>query len=125
MTPVLLVIDDDDLIAEMVRYALKPLLDSITLHIAADLSEDLIRLSPTMILTDLKLAHSSGEETLALLRGYFPTTPIIPMSGVRPSAMSLWEQKYQLSPFLSKDDLLTGLHPIVKPLIQPQQAVAE
>lgn len=125
MTPVLLVIDDDDLIAEMVRYVLKPLLDSITLHIAADLSEDLSRLSPTMILTDLKLAHSSGEETLALLRGYFPTTPIVPMSGVCPSEMSLWQQKYHLSPFLSKDVLLTGLHPLVKAQMRPQQAVAE
>ena len=112
--PLLLVIDDDDLIAEMVRYALTPLLSTIRIHVSPDIDDALGKLSPTLIISDLRLTATKGEATLIRLREVFPTQVIVPMSGVAPSEMDTWQQRYQLAPFLSKDHLLTGLLSVVE-----------
>lgn len=112
--PLLLVIDDDDLIAEMVRYTLTPLSSTLRLQFSPDIHHDPGDLFPSLILSDLRLKFTNGEATLIRLRDVFPTQAIIPMSGVEPLDMGTWQQKYRLAPFLLKDHLLTGLLPLVE-----------
>jgi DNA-binding NarL/FixJ family response regulator len=114
MIHTLLLIDDDDIIQEMVRYALKPILKEIQLVVHTDITEALTDIHADLILVDLSLPLSDDAETLAKIRTLFPTNAIIPISGVMPLEIDEWIGKYQLKAFLSKDDLLTELLPIIQ-----------
>jgi len=114
----ILIIDDDLIINEMVRYALKPLIDTIHVDIETDITPALSEISPDLILVDLRLPSSTDAGTLLKLRQIFPSQAIVPISGVTPLKIHSWIETYKLEPFLSKDHLLRDLLTIVQTYIK-------
>lgn len=112
--PTLLIIDDDELITDMISYILTPILDGVTLLFRHDISNDLISLNPTLVLSDLDLGTSSGETTLTRLRGVFPVEPLVIMSGMEPVQIQDWIRDYRIAHFIPKDTLMPNLGPLVE-----------
>lgn len=110
----ILLIDDDALMSEMVRYALKSDITNVVLHVYTDIDIQLKNINPSLILVDLNLTSSDGEATLQKIREIFPHHAVIPISGIAPLRIQEWEALYRLEPFLSKDNLLQNLHAIVQ-----------
>jgi len=99
----LLLIDDDELIVEMLEYALESL--PIAVHVADSIST-IKKGDYDTVMRDLNLKQSRGEETLKAVREIFPNQRLIVISGVRPSGLDEWAAAYSIDTFIEKDHLI-------------------
>lgn len=104
-----LVIDDDDLILEMVAYALAPFHDSVEIKSVGDIELIDSNDNVDIVLCDLRLPKTTGEQTIKMLRQRFETKNLIIMSGAEPRDMGQWKSTYNISHFILKDHLLEQL----------------
>ena len=109
----LFIIDDDELIHEMVSFSLAPLENRMMLRFFQELGPFENTDPPDIILSDLRLRNSKGEDTLKKIRSLFPSVPLIVMSGVEPLELEKWRSDYALAAFILKDDLLHRLKSII------------
>jgi DNA-binding NtrC family response regulator len=111
----ILLIDDDEIISEMVSYALSKSDLTFTFFSRLQIPDEYIDVD--LVISDLKLSSSSGEETLTLVRNVFPETPLIIASGVEPINIDELKERFNVSGFIEKDDILDKLLSIIMSII--------
>ena len=111
-----LVLDDDPALLMIVKYALADLLGQISFHTCTRIHEGLRDLNPDVVVSDIHFPRISGEETVRVLRTFFPKIPMGIMSGVTPLQLPDLIATYRIE-FISKDNLLGELGPFVSSLL--------
>ncbi|MBT5954226.1 hypothetical protein HOG98_05855 [bacterium] len=105
MTKKIILIDDDETIAEMFTYGLSKIKEKVECLVFESIPSTSFQ-NIHFVVTDLSLGSSSGEETLQLVRNAFPNETLIVISGTEPINLSILIDKYKINNFLEKDKIL-------------------
>lgn len=104
----LLVVDDDECDRQLVRRYLRSIHSPAKLFEATTVSEGVALCAETkidLVLLDLRLVRTHGEETLAAFRRNVPSVRLVVASGIAPESASELADAYDVVEFVEKSEI--------------------
>ncbi|MEM9365268.1 MAG: response regulator [Planctomycetota bacterium] len=104
----LLVVDDDECDRQLIKRYLRSIETPVQLHEATTASEAVAlcnRRGIDLVLLDMRLVRTQGEETLAAFRQGAPSVRLVVASGLAPEAAKTLADAYNVVEFVEKSDI--------------------